>query len=166
MDLGERTIATELSHQQLRLVDRSLDRLERRALVSGQSVGLQNPSTRIGRVADHPHEQIAPVILQRAVGNLTIDGDATNAVELLQSVVGRRNRANAVHSVAVGDWRVAIRTADDFGGHLGESDADRADFCAEDLAAVERLASRDGVVESLVVDELWTRDQRRMSKME
>lgn len=47
------------------------------------------------------------------------------------------------------------------GGDFGIPNPDGADFCAEDLASVERFASGDGVVEALVVDKLRLRSGQR-----
>lgn len=156
MGFQVRVSLTELSHEQLHLVDRPLVRLD--GLAVRRRRLLERVRRRVVAVADEPEHHVAAIVLHLAVGELALDGDVRDAADLREGVVDVRVRADAVRCCrrgrAVAVDLVRERCVRDFRRDLGETDADGPDFGAEDLAVVERLARSDGVVESLKVDEL------------
>lgn len=125
--------------------------MRRRRLLEGVRRG-------VVAVPDEPEHHVAAIVLHLAVGELALDRDVRHAADLREGVVDVRVRADAVRSRcsrrAVAVDLVRERRIRDLCRDLGEADANRADFGAEDLAVVERLACGDGVVEPLEVDEL------------
>lgn len=140
----------QLAHEELHLVQRSRGRLDR-----GRSRPVRkHVRGRVVLVRDEADEHVAAVVLDLAVGELLLDGNAGDAADVRKRVVDVRIGADAVLSGRLGDIAVTERSGRDLGRHFGEADAHRSDLVPENLATVQSLPSRHRVIEPLEIDKL------------
>lgn len=99
------------------------------------------------------------MILQRsAVGHLALRSGIRRAIERLRARISQW--PNAI--LRQPNCRVVKRARNDFARDFGEADAYATNFGPEDLSAIERFSSGDGVLESFEIDEL---DMRKFVRM-